>query len=110
MATRFKALPLLTDESVYENWEREIEIWQTFKDLVPKKQGPSIFLTLQEKARAAALEIEIKEMIRILKSSLRNKIHFVWKMETSHLMLPMKVLKGIARRPKDMNMNVHITN
>ena len=61
-ATSFKAPPLLTDESVYENWKREIEMWQAFTNLVPKKQCPAIFLTLQGKAREAALEIEIKDL------------------------------------------------
>ena len=60
--TSFKAPPLLTDESVYENWKREIEMWQAFTNLVPKKQGPAIFLTLQGKAREAALEIKIKDL------------------------------------------------
>ena len=50
MATNFKVSPLLTDESVYENWKREIEIWQAFTDLALKKQSPAIFLTLQGKA------------------------------------------------------------
>ena len=60
MATTCKAPPLITDESVYENWKYEIEIWQALTDFAPKKQGLAIFLTLQGKAREAALEIEIK--------------------------------------------------
>ena len=62
MATNFKAPPPLTDESVYENWKREIEIWQAFRDLAPKKQGPANFLTSQGKAQGAALAIENKDL------------------------------------------------
>ena len=40
-------------ESVYENWKREIEIWQAFTDLAPKKQGPAIFLTTRESPRGS---------------------------------------------------------
>ena len=47
---------------MYENWKHEIEIWQAFTDLAPKKQSTAIFLTLQGKARKAALEIEIKDL------------------------------------------------
>ena len=38
MATGLKASPLLTDESVYENWNCEIEKWQAFTDLAPKNK------------------------------------------------------------------------
>ena len=62
IATSFKAPSPLTDESLYENWKREIEIWQAFTDFLPKKQGPAIFLILQGKTREAALEIEIKDL------------------------------------------------
>ena len=62
MVTSSKAPPLLTDESVYENWKRETEIWQAFTDLAPKKPGPAISLSLQGKAREAALEIEIQDL------------------------------------------------
>ena len=51
MVTSFvKAPPLLSDESVYENWKHKIEIWQAFTDLAPMKQSPAIFLTLQGNA------------------------------------------------------------
>ena len=39
MATSFKAPPLLTDEIVYENWKREIEIWQAFTDLAQETRS-----------------------------------------------------------------------
>ena len=59
MATNFKAPPLLSKASSYEVWLKEIQIWEAFTDLKKVKRGPAIFLTLEDKAREAILELEV---------------------------------------------------
>ena len=60
--TNHKAPPLLTSSTYYEDWLKEIEIWQAFTDLTDEKQGPAIFLTLEGKAREIILNFDIKEI------------------------------------------------
>ena len=62
MASNYKAPPTLGDNTVYENWKKEIKIWQVFTDLPKKKRGPAIYVTLSGKAREAVLEFDIKEL------------------------------------------------
>ncbi len=46
-----KAPPALKEDVPYENWKKEINIWQLFTTLEKKKQGLAIFLSLEGKAR-----------------------------------------------------------
>ena len=62
MASNYKVPLTLGDNIVYENWKKEIKIWQVFTDLPKKKQGPVIFLTLSGKAREAVLELDIEKL------------------------------------------------
>ena len=39
--TNYKAPPSLTSSTCYEDWLKEIEIWQAFTDLTDEKQGPA---------------------------------------------------------------------
>ena len=48
--------------TVYENWKKEIKIWQVFTDLPKKKQGRAIYLALSGKAREAVLELNIEKL------------------------------------------------
>ena len=59
MSTNIKTPPSLSKCTSYETWLKEIQIWQTFTDLEPKKQGPAIFLTLEGQAREAVLELDV---------------------------------------------------
>ena len=59
MSTNIKTPPSLSKSTSYETWLKEIQIWQTFTDLEPKKQGPAIFLTLEGQAREAVLELDV---------------------------------------------------
>ena len=61
-SNNYKAPPTLGKSSSYDNWLKEIAIWQTFTDITPKKQGSAIFLTLEGKAREAVLELEVKDI------------------------------------------------
>ena len=60
--TNCKAPPWLTSSTCYEDWLKEIEVWQAFTDLTDEKQGPAIFLTLEGKARETVLDLDIKEI------------------------------------------------
>ena len=60
--TNCKAPPWLTSSICYEDWLKEIEVWQAFTDLTDEKQGPAIFLTLEGKARETVLDLDIKEI------------------------------------------------
>ena len=62
MASNYKAPPTLGDSTVYENWKKDIKIWQGFTDLPKKKQRPAIYLTLSGKAREAVLELDIEKL------------------------------------------------
>ena len=111
MATSFKAPPLLSDESVYENWKREIEIWQAFTDLAPKKQGPAIFLTLQGKAREAALEIEIKDLTDDQGvKKLIEKLDSLYLEDINQSAYAAYESFEMYRRPEDMNIKEFFNN
>ena len=111
METNFKAPPLLSDESVYENWKCEIEIWQAFTDLAPKKQGPAIFLTLQVKAREAALKIEIKDQTDDQGvKKLIEKLGSLYLEDINQSSYAAYESFEIYRRPKDMNMKEFLNN
>ena len=54
--------PLLTDEVDFEDWEREIKIWQMATDVAESKQGARIYLSLQGKARENCKTIDVKDL------------------------------------------------
>ena len=111
MATSFKAPPLLSDESVYENWKCEIEIWQAFTVLAPKKQGPAIFLTSQGKAREAALEIEIKDLTDDQGvKKLIEKLDSLYLKDINQSAYAAYECFEMYRRPKEMNMKEFLNN
>ena len=58
----YKAPPILSKSISYENWLKEIKIWQQFTNLSANKQGPAIFLTLEGKSREAILELDIEKI------------------------------------------------
>ena len=58
----FKAPTSLKKSSSYESWQKELQIWEAFTNLPVKKQGPAIFLTLEGKAKEAALELDVTKI------------------------------------------------
>ena len=55
----FKTPPALSKSSSYENWIKEVSIWQKLTDLDRKKQGLAILLSLEGKAKDAVLELDV---------------------------------------------------
>ena len=53
----FKIPPTFTEESCYEVWKNEIEMWKLVTDLGKKKQALAVALSLAGKPREVALEI-----------------------------------------------------
>ena len=53
----FKIPPTFTEESCYEVWKNEIEMWKLVTDLAKKKQALAVALSLAGKPREVALEI-----------------------------------------------------
>ena len=54
--------PVLSDDVEFEEWEREIKIWQLATDVEKSKQGARIYLSLEGKARENCKSIEIKDL------------------------------------------------
>ena len=57
-----RAPPALSESQSYVTWLKELEIWQAFTDVPLEKQGPAIFLTLEDKAREAVLELPVADI------------------------------------------------
>ena len=59
----YKAPPTMRDDLSYEDWKKELAIWQAFTDIESKRQGGALFLTLHGKAREAVLaEVEVTKI------------------------------------------------
>ena len=54
--------PTLENDSSYENWKKDIEIWSKLTDLKPGKQALAIHLSLTGKARVATSELGVDEL------------------------------------------------
>ena len=46
----------------FEDWLHETEIWQCLTDLEKDKQGPAIYLSLNEKIRKTCSNIKVKDL------------------------------------------------
>ena len=57
-----KVPPRFDDESEYEAWKKDIEIWCLLTDLEKKKQALAIHLGLTGRARMASSEISVAEL------------------------------------------------
>ena len=63
MATRkLFAPPSLNCIEEFDDWMHETEIWQCLTDLEVKKQGPAIYLSLDEKIRKTCSDIKVKDL------------------------------------------------
>ena len=46
------------DEDSYENFKKELQIWDSFTDLDKKKRGPAVYLSLEKKVKQAVSELK----------------------------------------------------
>ena len=94
----------------YEAWLKEIDIWQVFTEIDITKQGPTVFLTVEGKARETVLELNIKEIncadgVNNIINCL-NKLYIKDKTQTAFEMYK-KFEK--YRRPTEMSISDFIT-
>ena len=62
MASSLKTPPELTDDVPYQDWKRDVEIWDLFSDLAVKKKGPALYLSLKGKARECVRDLKPDEI------------------------------------------------
>ena len=77
MADRRIPPPPLKDGDDFEEWEREIQIWQLVTAIPEAKQGASIYLSLEGKARECCKTIPVAQLqgpdgVTVLIAKLRN--------------------------------------
>ena len=52
--------PILKSGENFENWERDIKIWQCVTNLEKKRQAPAIYLSLEGQARQCCADIKVE--------------------------------------------------
>ena len=67
------------------SWLKELQIWESFTDILGDKRGPAIFLSLEGKAREAALELEAEQINNKdgIKTLLESLMNFISKIKRS---------------------------
>ena len=61
--SKLKAPPVFNaDEDSYEDFKRELEIWDSFTELEKKKRGPAVYLSLQKKTKQALRGLKTAEL------------------------------------------------
>ena len=58
----FKNPPKFSAETSYETWVKELKLWSICSKVDKKEQGPAVALTLEGRAKAAVLELDIAEL------------------------------------------------
>ena len=58
----FKTPPALSKSSSYENWKKELQVWEKLTDVSKSKRGLTVLLSLEGKAKDAILELEIDDL------------------------------------------------
>ena len=62
MMASYKNPPKLTDTLQYENWIKQLKLWAICSKVDKKEQAPAVALSLEGRAREAALELTIEEL------------------------------------------------
>jgi len=61
-STSSKVPPPFAEGDDYDVWKKDLELWQFFTDLDPKKQAVAVHLSLTGRARSATSELSVKEL------------------------------------------------
>ena len=101
--------PVLSDDVSYDTWKKLVQLWQISCRLDKKQQAPDLVLSLEGKAREAALELEIEELnsddgMKILLSKLDG---LYLKDENQQLYVCLKKFEQ-HKRPSDQSINDYI--
>ena len=115
MATSsYKNPSTLSDGENYEQWFKEIKIWQMFTDLPKAKQGAALFLTLsgkaRDKGRDIARDIDVDSLasddgIKIIIGKL-NPLYLKDKVQSAYIQYE---TSESYKRPKELNMKDYTT-
>ena len=57
MASSLKTPPELNDDTNYQDWKTDLEVWEMYTELPAKRKGPAVFLALQGAARDCLREL-----------------------------------------------------
>ena len=60
MARAFHPPPEFMESMNWTDYKKEVKNWQALTTLKPEQQGPCLYLSLKEKAREAALELDLE--------------------------------------------------
>ena len=60
--TKLFVPPKLSSIDDFEEWLHETEIWQFLQDLDKKRQGPAIYLSLDENIRNTCCDKKVKNL------------------------------------------------
>ena len=64
MAHDNKLAPVLDDNTNYIDWCKELDVWVKLTELPKEKKAIAIFLSHRGKAKKAALQLEIKDLLK----------------------------------------------
>ena len=57
-----KCPPVFEENSDYDTWKKDIELWEAFTDLPADKCGIAVHLSLKGRARSASSELSVSEL------------------------------------------------
>ena len=105
MASNNKTPPAFKNGDDYDKWCKKIRIWQSFTNLDDTKQGPALFLVLEDDAQDAVLEldpakIEAKDGVKNIISCLDELFK---KDKTQSAFEALEAFEGY-KRPRDLSM------
>ena len=59
---RIDSLPILANSEDFEEWKRDIQIWNAVTEVDKKKQGPILYRSLEGQAKKACSSIKVEEI------------------------------------------------
>ena len=57
-----KEPPVLISEDMYEEWKKDLSLWQLVTPLAAKQQGPAVYLSLQGRARDCVRGLQTEDI------------------------------------------------
>ena len=109
MASHYKSPPLLQEDKNYNDWKKEVSIWQIATDVKSEKQAAAIFMILEGKSRQAVLEMDIARLnCNDGVKNLMEKLDELWKEDVNQAAFAAYETFESFKRSKDMNVTEFI--
>ena len=101
MASKYISPPKLIPKK-YKSWKKEMKLWEMATNIVKTKQAPTVFLTLEDKAREAILEMDLDTLNTEngMKFCMISLMSCIKVMKIRKLFMHLKVLKHIRDQKK----------